>query len=185
MLLGSYTVKQVKMLLGSYTVQEVKMLLGSYTVKEVKMLLGSYTVKKGKIMKNKKNLAYFVWKRITWEVDTSEQRDKPQCINHRVHRVATAAFWRTFHHDGKISPGWWGWGMHAHPLLIYYHHVQSCSVRSSWEGGYTPSISSLPYMYILCNVSRFWIPVHSSGSAGICSGKILQVIKSGCHMHHG
>ncbi len=25
---------------------------------------------------------------------------------HRVHRVATAAFWRTFHHEGKISPGW-------------------------------------------------------------------------------
>ncbi len=23
-------------------------------------------------------------------------------------RVATAAFWRTFHHDGKIC--WWGWG---------------------------------------------------------------------------
>ncbi len=27
-------------------------------------------------------------------------------INHRVHRVATAAFWRTFSHEGKISPGW-------------------------------------------------------------------------------
>jgi hypothetical protein len=24
----------------------------------------------------------------------------------RVHRVVTAAFWRTFHHEGKISPGW-------------------------------------------------------------------------------
>jgi hypothetical protein len=24
---------------------------------------------------------------------------------HRVHRVATAAFWHTFHHEGKISPG--------------------------------------------------------------------------------
>jgi hypothetical protein len=23
-----------------------------------------------------------------------------------VHRVATAAFWRTFHHEGKISPDW-------------------------------------------------------------------------------
>jgi hypothetical protein len=22
------------------------------------------------------------------------------------HRVATAAFWRTFHHEGKSSPGW-------------------------------------------------------------------------------
>jgi hypothetical protein len=24
---------------------------------------------------------------------------------HRVHRVATAAFWHTFSHEGKISPG--------------------------------------------------------------------------------
>ncbi len=26
--------------------------------------------------------------------------------NHRVHKVVTAAFWRTFNHEGKISPGW-------------------------------------------------------------------------------
>ncbi len=40
-------------------------------------------------------------------------------IPHSSHRVATAAFWRTFHHDGKISPGWWRWGVHAHPLSLY------------------------------------------------------------------
>ncbi len=28
------------------------------------------------------------------------------CPPHRVHRVANAAFWRTFSHEGKISPGW-------------------------------------------------------------------------------
>ena len=28
------------------------------------------------------------------------------CIKHRVHRVVTAAFWRTFGHEAKISPGW-------------------------------------------------------------------------------
>jgi len=34
------------------------------------------------------------------------------CVwNHRVHRVATVTFWRTFHPNGKISPGWWGWGV--------------------------------------------------------------------------
>jgi hypothetical protein len=33
------------------------------------------------------------------------------------------------------------------PFTIY-HHVQSCSIRSSWEGRYTPPISSLPlYVY--------------------------------------
>ncbi len=26
-------------------------------------------------------------------------------LTRRVHRVATGAFWRTFHHEGKISPG--------------------------------------------------------------------------------
>ncbi len=31
-------------------------------------------------------------------------------------RVATATFWRTFHHDWKISPGCWGWWVHAHLL---------------------------------------------------------------------
>jgi hypothetical protein len=25
---------------------------------------------------------------------------------HREHRVATAAFWRTFSDEGKIGPGW-------------------------------------------------------------------------------
>jgi hypothetical protein len=30
----------------------------------------------------------------------------PLAVLHRVHRVATAAFWCTFHHQGKISPGW-------------------------------------------------------------------------------
>jgi hypothetical protein len=30
-----------------------------------------------------------------------------------------ATFWRTFHHDGKISPAWWGWGVNALPLLLY------------------------------------------------------------------
>jgi hypothetical protein len=38
---------------------------------------------------------------------------------HRVHRVAPPAFWRTFSHEGKISPGWWGWGVHAHALSLH------------------------------------------------------------------
>ncbi len=50
---------------------------------------------------------------------------KPYCIqpsggwNHRVHKVATAAFLRTLSHEGKISPGWWGWGVHAHPVSLH------------------------------------------------------------------
>ncbi len=41
------------------------------------------------------------------------------CFTHRIHRVTTAAFWRTFSDEGKISPGWWGWGVHAHPLSLH------------------------------------------------------------------
>ncbi len=40
-------------------------------------------------------------------------------LSHRVHRVATAAFWCTFSHKGNICPGWWGWGVHAHPLSLH------------------------------------------------------------------
>ncbi len=39
-----------------------------------------------------------------------------------THREAMAAFWRTLpRHDGKIRPGWWGWGctVHAHLLSPY------------------------------------------------------------------
>ncbi len=35
------------------------------------------------------------------------------------HRVAMATFWRIFHQDGKSSPAWWGWGVHALPLSLY------------------------------------------------------------------
>ncbi len=34
-------------------------------------------------------------------------------------KLAIVDFWRAFQHDGKICPSWWGWGMHAHPLLLY------------------------------------------------------------------
>jgi hypothetical protein len=27
--------------------------------------------------------------------------------------------WRTFSDEGKICPGWWGWGVHAHPLSLH------------------------------------------------------------------
>jgi hypothetical protein len=39
--------------------------------------------------------------------------------SHRVHRVVTSAFWRTFSHEGKIRLGWLGWGVHAHPFSLH------------------------------------------------------------------
>jgi hypothetical protein len=38
--------------------------------------------------------------------DDTLAQQKSVRYQHRVHRVATAAFWRTFSHEGKISPGW-------------------------------------------------------------------------------
>jgi hypothetical protein len=34
-------------------------------------------------------------------------------------QLATAAFWRTFYHDGKIAQAGGGGGVHAHPLSQY------------------------------------------------------------------
>jgi hypothetical protein len=67
-----------------------------------------------------------------------------------THRVVIANFWRTSHHDGKISPGWWEWGVHAHPLSTYDHHVRSCSVYAPAERQIHSlyfTISSLPFKY--------------------------------------
>ncbi len=41
-------------------------------------------------------------------------------------------------------------GVHAHLFHYIYHHVQSCSVCSSWEGRYIPPITTLP-LYVLCD----------------------------------
>ncbi len=64
-------------------------------------------------------------------------------IPRSTHRVAMAmaTFWRTFHHDGKISRPWWGWGG-ARP--IPYDHKQSCGVPSSSKGRYPPYFFSSP-----------------------------------------
>ncbi len=56
-----------------------------------------------------------------------------------TNRVAMADFWRTFYHEGG--------GCTPTPFHSIFLHVQSCSVRFSWEGRYAFCISSLPYMY--------------------------------------
>ena len=56
-----------------------------------------------------------------------------QSMNHRVHRVATAAFCRTFSDEGKISPGWCGWGVHAHPPLITFTLTSKVAVYAPAE----------------------------------------------------
>jgi hypothetical protein len=70
-------------------------------------------------------------------------------LHHRVHRVAMATFWRTFHHDGKISHGGVG-GVQDPPFtistitykVVVYAPVERADVH-------TPPISTLP-LYVLC-----------------------------------
>ncbi len=63
----------------------------------------------------------YCWVLPCWPQSTYFPRDETGlvCLPHRVHREATAAFWRTFSHQGKISPGWWRWGVHAHHLSLH------------------------------------------------------------------
>jgi hypothetical protein len=45
-----------------------------------------------------------------------------------THRVATAAFWLTLDHEGKISPVWWGWKMHAYLLFTIFSTTYKVAV---------------------------------------------------------
>ncbi len=67
-----------------------------------------------------------------------------------THRVAIATFWHTFHPDGKISPAWWGRGVHAHPLSLYLPSRSKlcCTLQLRGQIHYPP-ISNLP-LYVLC-----------------------------------
>jgi hypothetical protein len=85
-------------------------------------------------------------------------RIRPLCLvrvrAQSTHRVAMATFWGKFHHDGEISqPGEGGGARPPFFTLQYlYHHVQSCGVRSSCVGRYTPPISTLPLYARKCQL---------------------------------
>ncbi len=66
-----------------------------------------------------------------------------------TYRVATAAFWRTFHHDGKISPGWWGCGGARPPPFILFTISYKVAVYAPAERADTPALFHL-YPCILC-----------------------------------
>jgi hypothetical protein len=100
------------------------------------------------------------------------------CLVHRAHRVATAAFWRTLHHDGKISPGWWGWGVHAHPppfAIFTITYKVAVYVRSSWEGRNTHPISSLS-IYCICTL---WSCQWDDPTTSICACWALPTVMRG------
>ncbi len=74
---------------------------------------------------------------------------------HRLHRVAPATFWRTFHHDGKIGPGWWGWGMHAHPLSLNLPSRPKLWCTPQLRGQTLPLYLLYPYIYSVENTVSY------------------------------
>ncbi len=68
--------------------------------------------------------------------------------------MATAAFWRTFPHDGKISPGWWGWGGARPPLynIVTIKYKVSVYAPAEW-GRYTNPVCTYLYQYMYSVVS--------------------------------
>jgi hypothetical protein len=70
----------------------------------------------------------------TWE------KKKHYFTPQSTRRVAIVTFWRTFQHDWKISPAWWGWGVHGHPFSL------SLPLRTKWWCTLPPSLL-YPYVY--------------------------------------
>jgi hypothetical protein len=56
---------------------------------------------------------------VRFTVESGKQKRPPR---HRVHRVVTAAFWRTFHHEVKISLAGKGGGCTPTPFHYIYPH---------------------------------------------------------------
>jgi hypothetical protein len=72
------------------------------------------------------------------------------CMPQSTLRVAMATFWRTFHHDGKISPAWlWGGGVYALPLSLYLPSRANFVVYTLQLRGQIHPISPLP-LFVLC-----------------------------------
>ncbi len=73
-----------------------------------------------------------------------------------THRVAIADFWRISHHDGKIGPGWWGWGS-ARPTpftlftITYKVACSACTLQLRRKIHY-PYFISTARQYVLCGL---------------------------------
>jgi hypothetical protein len=82
---------------------------------------------------------------------------KTGSINATPFREATATFWRTLHHDGKISLVPLGWGVHSHPPITISTIIYKIVVYAPAERApYSHHISTLP-LYVLCkSADRYW-----------------------------
>ncbi len=79
------------------------------------------------------------------------KRNHP-CLPHRVYTE-----WQQPLFGIQYIPSWWlgCGGAHPPPFHYIYHHVQSYSVRSSWEGRHIPTFPLFHLNpYVLCGPSR-------------------------------
>jgi hypothetical protein len=83
--------------------------------------------------KAKKDIETFIKKKPKERTGTNLKQDCANYLYHRVYRVATAALWRTFHHEGKISPGWCVWGDARPPPFITFTITSKVTVYTSAE----------------------------------------------------
>ncbi len=79
-----------------------------------------------------------------------------------THRVATADFWRTYYHDGKICPGWWGWGVHSHSLSLYLPSRTKLQCKFQLRGQINSPYFISTHIWTLWRVLtlRFWMEVY-------------------------
>ncbi len=75
-----------------------------------------------------------------------------------THRVEMATFWRivnsiTMEKSASLAGEGGGGGARPHVSIYLPSHIQSCGVRASWEGWYTPRTSTLP-LHVLCGVNH-------------------------------
>ncbi len=72
-----------------------------------------------------------------------------------THRVATTAFWCTFIMMKKLAQAGGGWRCTPTPFHYSYHHVQSCSVRSSEWADTITLFHLYQYMYSVVFLIRY------------------------------
>ncbi len=114
----------------------------------------------GHIGQGRTNIAllYNLWDRGGFTDVRTVYTEHDMCIVHRVHIVVNAAFWHTFHHEGEISPGWRGCGVHGHPLSL---HLPSpvklqCTLQLSGQIHLPPCFISSKNLYSVVLCTGLW-----------------------------
>ncbi len=126
----------------------------------VKMIYNEVCISWGLVLGH--TFARFLWENKS-QMSSYHQRRNPWqrvwLFPQSTHRVAMADFCRTFHRDGKISPGWWEWGVARLPPFTLFTITYKVSVyRSTFQLRgqiHSSYFISTPYMYSVAIPSIF------------------------------